>query len=186
MPTTNTDNNLMKNVKYTGPKVNLGRFGTIEKGKKLRLTEEEFDKIGNDPRFELLDTPNSASELALFATIRPLGTGGFDLRTVPWENPNLFNILLARSSKSRLLLILSAIYKVGGDAVVVHSEHDDRLWLVDRVVEVARKMGWTKMLRSERIALPVFTESAPVPAKPTQAPDKDTAPTRRRRSRAVA
>lgn len=146
----------MKNVEYTGPEVNLGRFGVITKGTHLRLTEQEWDKVSEDKRFKLLEPQHSKEELEVFARIKPYGTGPYDLRTVPWEHPQLFNTLLARSSKSKLLTMLHAIYVVGGDAVPRHSEHDDRMWLVDHVVAAARKLGWTTMDRAERVALPVF------------------------------
>jgi hypothetical protein len=61
---------------------------------------------------------------------------------------------------------------VGGDAVEQYDEHDDRIWLVDRVVEAARKMGWVKLTRTERLALPVYDAKEHAPKAKPAAPAK--------------
>lgn len=171
----------MKNVEYTGEPVdNLGRFGPVKKGAKLKLRENEWDTV-DKKRFKLLDKQPSKEELAVYRRIKPLGCPEFDLRTVPWEKKNLYNILLARTSKNKLMCLVRGIQQVGG-VIVEPTVHDDREDMVDRIVEAARLMGWTDLTREDRLQLPKWdgkkqgsTAKKKTPAKKT-AESKDAAP----------
>ena len=122
---------------------------------------EEWDSLDGDKRFKLLDKKPSESELKVYAKIKPLSVEPYDLRTVPWEHTNFFNLLLARTNQSRLVKMLEAMYIVGGERIKHHSVHDGRLWLVDRIVQYSRLMGWDKLGQEVRMGLGVMGEEKP-------------------------
>lgn len=161
----------MKNVKFKGPDTNLGRFGQITKGDKLLMFEWEYDAVARDDRFKLLDPEPSTEELEIAAKIKPWGTGNFDLRTVPYDEPKLPRKLISRTSKIRLLHICKAIVEVGG-VIDEFDIRDDRTTLADKIVVAYRYMGWNKISRADRLALPTLKEvqegDAPLPEPPPE------------------
>ncbi len=149
----------MKKVQYIGDTVNtLSRFGQVKKGDKLDLYEKEWDLICKDEvaaksNYKIITKPVSKEERVIAEKIKPLGTPRFDLRSVPWEHSKIINILESRVSKLRLVKMVGAINDIGG-VISKSSVHDTRAMLVDRIVEGARLMGWTKLSKVERLALP--------------------------------
>lgn len=156
----------MKNVEFKGKKTNLSRFGHIKKGDVLAMMETEFDDIKDDPRFRLIDddTKRSEEEIEIAHRVKPWGTGNFDLRTVPWNDPKLPKILISRTSKVKLLNIARAIEEVGG--VIEHCAiGDDRLLLVDKIIVAYRAMGWDQITAEDRYKLPKFSDLESVRAE---------------------
>lgn len=134
----------MKTVTYSGPTIQLGRFGAVDNGALLQLTEAEYAGITDDSRFTLLSRRRVKAEAS------PLGTPFFDLRTVEWESKNLDSNLL-KIGKATLKNIAEAINFVGGELVV--TEHDNDDVIADAVGAEARYFGWDKLDRETRLAL---------------------------------
>jgi hypothetical protein len=134
----------MKTVSYSGPTISLGRFGTIDDGAHLQLTEAEYAGLSDDSRFTLL------SRRKIREDISPLGTPYFDLRLVDWSRKNLQNELTARG-KSTLKNIAEAINFIGGDVVV--TEHDNSDIIADAIYAEAVQLGWDKLGKETRLAL---------------------------------
>lgn len=155
----------MKKVQYIGESTNLSRFGRVKKGDKLDFYEKEWDaickdKAKNKKRYKELSEPISKDERLIAEKIKPLGTPKFDLRSVPWEHRNLISILESRMSKARLVKMVYAINAIGG-IISESTVHDTRAMLVDRIVEAARIMGWDKLTKVERLALPKWDGKPP-------------------------
>jgi len=148
----------MRRVKYEGKASNIGRFGNVKKGDVLELTEMEWSDIRAEAHFQLIDQPLSKEEREIAARIAPWGNGYFDLRTIPWENPNLPRQLLARAPKTRLVSILDAVKQNGGTVAEGYREMGERLWLVDAVMAAATLHGWTELTMEQRTNLPTFEE----------------------------
>lgn len=134
----------MKTVSYSGPTIELGRFGSVDNGALLQLTEAEYAGVTDDARFTLLSRRRVKAEAS------PLGTPFFDLRTVEWESKNLDSNLL-KIGKATLKNIAEAINFVGGELVV--TEHDNDDVIADAVGAEARYFGWDKLDRETRLAL---------------------------------
>jgi hypothetical protein len=134
----------MKTVSYSGPTIALGRFGTVDDGATLQLTEAEYSGISDDSRFTLLSRRKIREDLS------PLGTPYFDLRLVDWSHKNLQNELIA-SGKSTLKNIAEAINFIGGELVV--TEHDNDDLIADAIYAEAVQLGWDKLGKETRLAL---------------------------------
>lgn len=171
----------MRSVTYTAEKgANIGRFGVIDKGQRINVTEHEFLGIKEDPRFKLNPEKHSPEVLVAAKVSQPYGTHGFDLRTVPWSKPNLFRIMEARFSKCRLLKIIAAMNEVGAPVTPL-SEHAHRTTLVDSIIESAILCGWTILANDEIARLPIFydVQAKPKPkaqAKPAIKPEEQSTP----------
>ena len=135
---------LMKTVSYSGPTIELGRFGSVDDGALLQLTEAEYAGITDDSRFTLLSRRRAKTEAS------PLGTPFFDLRSVEWESNNLDSNLV-KSGKATLKNIAEAINFVGGELVV--TEHDNDDLIADAIGAEARYFGWDKLGKEARLAL---------------------------------
>lgn len=142
----------MKNVEYLGPKVDLGRFGKVKKGAKLQLTEQEWGTVKDNEDYKLLDPPQSEEELRQALKIKPWATQEFDLRSIPWDHTNLFNILVARSSTKDLRKVTSAMETVGAKVRVLDS-YETRFNVVDAIIECSNYHQWHKLSREDRDAL---------------------------------
>jgi hypothetical protein len=143
----------MRTIKYVGEPKNIGRFGEVKKGQELALTEGEWDCVFDNPDFKLVggDVNEEASELA--KGILPIGTPIFDLRTLPWENPNIFNRLTARASRNQLRSIIEAMRLAG--AVVTEPNYDgEKLFVVDAIVAASRNMQWHLYTETQRMEMP--------------------------------
>lgn len=134
----------MKTVSYSGPSISLGRFGTVDEGALLQLTEAEYAGIADDSRFTLLSRRRPKGDVS------PLGTPFFDLRVIDWSRKNLQNELIRRG-KGTLKNIAEAINFVGGDVIV--TEHDNSDIIADAIYAEAVQLGWDKLGKDERLAL---------------------------------
>lgn len=134
----------MKTVSYSGPTIALGRFGTIDDGAVLQVTEAEYAGVAEDARFTLMSRRRASVNAS------PLGTPFFDLRLVDWSRKNL-QIELVKRGKPTLKNIAEAINFVGGEITV--TEHDNSDIIADAVYAEAIHLGWDKLDRETRLAL---------------------------------
>lgn len=175
----------MKRIEYLGDTLNIGRFGDVRKKQVLELFEYEYEGVKDDKRFRLLDPEPSESELAEARKILPLGHVDYDLRTIPWEHPNLFTLLLSRKSKIQLTLMIDAMNGVGAvvDSVTLH---DSREKMVDIIVAGAKIMGWPELGQERREELPVFTSGGTNGSTPKKASSKPRVKPRTRKRKTTA
>jgi uncharacterized protein with WD repeat len=149
---------LMKSVQYLDAEtLSLSRFGVINTGAKLDLYEWEWDDINDDPKFKLLTPTPSKDEVELAAKVKPVATPSFDLRTVPWENPELYKSLSARMSKTVLIKLIRGINEAGG-YVEDSSVGENRNALIDKIISAARTMSWGKYTKEERLSFGTAAE----------------------------
>lgn len=134
----------MKTVIFHGDSTSLGRFGVVEEGAHLQLTEAEFLSVREDARFELISRRRPAR------AIQPLGTCKYDLRLVLWDHSRIESVL-AKKGKTTLTLIAEAMCLVGAEVPV--SIHDNTPAIVDAIIAEARALGWTLLDRDARLAL---------------------------------
>jgi hypothetical protein len=143
----------MRTVKYVGEPKNIGRFGDVKKGQELVLTEGEWDCVSLDPSYKLIDGDVTDEAMRLAAGILPIGTPIFDLRTVPWENPNVFNRLTARASRNQLRGMIEAMRLAG--AVVTEPDYDgEKLFVVDAIISASKNMRWDCYTEQQRMRMP--------------------------------
>lgn len=149
----------MKTLKYKPKKsVNLGRFGNVDHKDIIEVTEQEWASISEDPRFEVIDQGVEKEVLEAAEIAQPYGTHDYDLRTIPWSHPNLFKRLESRTSKQRLQRIILSMREVGAP-VRDTSSFEQRMFIVDAIVESALLCGWTKLSEKEVYDLPTFYEA---------------------------
>lgn len=134
----------MKTVEYSGPPLPLGRFGTIEDGAIIPVSEAEFAGIRDDERFKLLSRRKPPRDIA------PEGTPFFDLRNIQWSHPKLMRNL-ASKGKSTLLNIVHAMNSLGCELVV--TVHDNSPLIADAIYTEAVALGWTKLTKEDLRAL---------------------------------
>ena len=147
----------MKTVSYSGPSISLGRFGTIENGAVLHVTESEYTGIEDDARFTTLSRRRASTEA------QPLGTPVFDLRGIDWSRKGLQSELVKRG-KPTLKNIAEAINLVGGELVV--TEHDNTDIIADAIFAESRHFGWDKIEKATLLALGTTdVKIEPKPAK---------------------
>jgi hypothetical protein len=143
----------MRTVKYVGEPKNIGRFGEVKKGQELVLTEGEWDCVAEDAAYKLLSGDVTSEAMKLGEGILPIGTPVFDLRTIPWENPNVFNRLTARASRNQLRAIIDAM-RLGG-AVVTEPNYDgEKLFVVDAIISASKNMQWHRYTETQRLQMP--------------------------------
>lgn len=134
----------MKTVSYSGPSISLGRFGTIDNGAVLHVTESEYNGIQDDARFTAMSRIRAATDAL------PLGTPLFDLRRIDWSRKGLQTELVKRG-KPTLKNIAEAINLVGGELVV--TEHDNTDIIADAIFAESRHFGWDKIEKATLLAL---------------------------------
>ena len=143
----------MRTVKYVGEPRNIGRFGDVVKGQELVLTEGEWDCVSLDPSYKLISGDVTDEAMRLAVGILPIGTPIFDLRTIPWENPNVFNRLTARASRNQLRGIIEAMRLAG--AVVTEPNYDgEKLFVVDAIISASKNMRWDRYTEQQRMLMP--------------------------------
>ena len=143
----------MRTVKYVGEPKNIGRFGEVKKGQELVLTEGEWDCVEQDPAYKLLSGDVNSEAMSLGDGVLPIGTPVFDLRTIPWENPNVFNRLTARASRNQLRGIIDAMRLAG--AVVTEPNYDgEKLFVVDAIIAASKNMQWHRYTETQRLQMP--------------------------------
>jgi len=143
----------MRTVKYVGEPKNIGRFGEVKKGQELVLTEGEWDCVEQDNAYKLLSGDVTSEAMKLGEGILPIGTPVFDLRTIPWENPNVFNRLTARASRNQLRGIIDAMRLAG--AVVTEPNYDgEKLFVVDAIIAASKNMQWHRYTETQRLQMP--------------------------------
>lgn len=139
----------MKTVIYKGPTISLGRFGTVEQGAHLQLTEAEFSGVKDDAEFELISRRKPREK------VRPLGTPFYDLRLIDWSHARLEENL-AKLGKGTLKNVAEAINFVGGEVIV--TEHDNDPIIVDAIFAESRFHEWHSIEKEERQALAFVDE----------------------------
>jgi len=152
----------MKKVKYLGKPANIGRFGMIEKGAVLDMFEIEWDSVLNDSDYKLLSPLPTKQEKEAASAVAPLRTEQFNLTSIPWDSSRLFNLLVARFSRSQCEVLLSAMRYVGCKIRKV-SEIDNRMTLADLAVEASRLSGWNLLDKNKLnsfSALGVYTPAS--------------------------
>ena len=143
----------MKQVQYVGEEeANIGRFGMIKKGAKIDVYEWEWESMKGNSAYKLLSVEPSKEERALAERVKPSLTKHFDLRSIPWETPNLYRRLSSRMSKHTLIKLIRAINEAGG-YIEESSVGEHRNALIDKVVAAASFMGWDKYTKETRLAL---------------------------------
>ena len=136
----------MKTVIYQGLVAAIGRFGTVEPGAHLQLTEAEFAGVKDEEQFELISRRKPLREIA------PVGTPLFDLRLVEWDS-NRITQILEGEGKSTLKNIVAAMNSLGCDLIV--TEHDNTPIIVDAIVAEAKALKWDSYDRTQRRELGV-------------------------------
>ena len=145
----------MKQVQYVGEEeINLCRFGVINKGAKVDFFEWEYEAIKDDPNYKYVGPVFSKEERAIAERVKPLGSKFFDLRTIPWENTNLYRLLTTRMSKQSLIKVIKAVNDVGGH-IPDSSSGENRNSLIDKILSASSFMGWDKLTKEDRLSLPV-------------------------------
>ena len=148
--------NTMKEAEYIDKKdVNLGRFGVVKKGDVIQFTEHEWSGVRDDERFRHKPTEYDEPTLARAAHVLPWGAPAFDLRTIPWSYKNLFVTLEARSNKRSLLKIIEALKYIGAPLRPVHAG-EQRIFLVDSIIECGELCGWLELDNQELLLLPDY------------------------------
>lgn len=143
----------MRQVKYKGGERHIGRFGVVKKGSILEVNEGEWDDIADNPEFAVISSTVSETDSKLGANILPFGTPIYDLRTVQWESPRLFQSLMARESRQRLNRMIQAMTMLGA-VVEICGDGADKMYLADAIVSSAKNMGWTALDQNTRMSLP--------------------------------
>lgn len=144
----------MRDVKYTGEDQHIGRFGNVVKGQRLNLTEGEWRCVKDDKRYKLIGGTVDDGERRLSPLVLPFGTSAFDLRTIPWESPNVSDRLCARASRRHLQSVAEAMEFVGV-ALPPIDFNDDKIFIVDAIITAALNAGWDKLGDGPRLRLPV-------------------------------
>lgn len=145
----------MKQVQYIGDEeINLCRFGVINKGAKVDFFEWEYEAVKNDPNYKYVGPVFSKEERAIAERVKPIASRFFDLRTIPWENSNLYKLLASRMSKHTLIKVIKAINDVGGH-IPDSSSGENRNVLIDKILQASSFMGWDKLTKEGRLTLPV-------------------------------
>lgn len=143
----------MRSIKYIGETANIGRFGRVNKGSVILLTEDEYGCVSTDPDYKLIESDVNIEAMELANGILPVGTPLFDLRTIPWENPKVAMRLAARASRNQLKSIVDSIRLAGG--VVAEPDYEgDKIFVVDAIVTASRNMLWDKFTEEQRLQMP--------------------------------
>lgn len=125
----------MRRVKYNGPPRKIGRFGKVETGQEIELSEDEFKSVVNEENYELLDDPRDHTDPSF-----PQATSHFDLRDIDWTKNQLEDWMRTRSMTDITKIALGMI-ELGSESVYL-DDKPSRDILIQRVVSYAYEEGW--------------------------------------------
>jgi hypothetical protein len=129
----------MRVLEYTGKPERIGRFGRVETGQLLELTEQEAGEALRHPTYRLVD--RSGVDTPDGELPEPRKTDHYDLTRIDWANQRLHTIL-SRESRPSLWRIAKAMEEVTGGNIP-YGPREQPAVTIDSICEVAREMNWT-------------------------------------------
>ena len=125
----------MRKFKYSGNSCSLGRFGWVEKGDTLELTEQEAVSVLSDDNFKLLrEAPLNVDD-----SIFPPKGKYADLTDIYFESDRVFK-LVGKMKRTKLTNAMMQLEASGYP--VPEIARMDNSTMRDYLLETARKAGW--------------------------------------------
>jgi len=128
----------MKKFRYKGNDATIGRFGFVERGATLTLTEEEAYYVRGNPNY--VSVREAVSD-DFPSDVLPVRGGHYDLTKLSWKTPRVFREV-SRLRKARLMAVLSQMEAIGIPVPHLPRSCMDVAYLRDTVLTLARHVGW--------------------------------------------
>ena len=127
-------------MEYAGKPDRIGRFGRVETGELLEMTEQEAIEALRSDEWRAVDPPHVDAEEHDIP--RPRKVRDFDLTKIDWANHNLHR-LLSKQSRPTLCRIAMAVEEVTGRNSISYGALESATRTIDGICEAARLMRWT-------------------------------------------